>query len=108
MVPDSVLEVNEPAGMSKEGCHAGRGMDSRAQLIDVGSARIEADLTRSWLTASPRRPIIPRMGHNVAHNGLIGPIRGSDGVGDAATGSEVGVGDAISERSGRRIRKGLE
>jgi hypothetical protein len=42
--------------------------------------------------------------------GLLAATIGSEtgGVGDAVTGSEVGVEDAISERMGRRSWKGLE
>jgi hypothetical protein len=95
MVPDSVLKVNETAGLRQESRHAsttkvvpllGGGGTDRAELVwwrdVVGGARIEADPTRSWLAASPCRPVIPRKGHNVAHNGLIGPIGGDNRVGD--------------------------
>ena len=43
-------------------------------------------------------------------SGLLEATIGSEtgGVGDAVTGSEVGVGDAISERMGRRDRRDLE
>ena len=45
--------------------------------------------------------------------GLLGLLEATigletGGVGDAGAGSEVGVGDAISERMGRRTWKGLE
>jgi hypothetical protein len=44
---------------------------------------------------------------------ILGLLRATIGsetgdVGDAVTGSDVGVGDAISERMGRRTWKGLE
>jgi hypothetical protein len=126
IVPDSVQKVNEAAGLRKESRHAGTtkvvpllgggGMD-RAELVwgrdVVGGARIEADPTRSWLAASPGRPVIPREGYNVAHDGLIVPITGDDRVGDKwrrrrGDGSEVEVGDAISERMEEELGKVLK
>ena len=126
MVSDNVLKVNEAAGLRNESHHAGTTkvvplllgwcMD-RAELVwwheeIVGGARIEANPTRSWLTASPGRPVILGKGNNAAHNGLVRPTRGnrirnrwhqqySDGVRSRCRRRHLG-------EYGRRTWKGLE
>ena len=70
-------------------------LGSRPTQPGAGSPPVQAD------QSSPERgTMLPIMGLSGLLEAAIGSETG--GVGDAATGSRVGVGDAVSERMGER------
>ena len=87
-IPDRVLKIDVDCGLCKEIPFLGGRDKDKVGMVwwreIVSGARNEDNPTRSWLASHSRRPIIPRKGHNVIHNGLIG-LRRNNRVGDAVT-----------------------